>query len=681
MRTKIMRKGIFITATDTEVGKTFVGGAIALVLKKYGIDIGVMKPIQTGGNDEKFLMECAGAKDTRNLVNPFCGKRPVAPILEFKGKNKVSLETIEEAYKKLCDRHEFMIVEGAGGVLAPIGKNLFIKDIIKKLGLDVVLVTRPDLGTINHTLLSLEYLRTNGIEVAGVVINYSKPIKPGISEKANPGLIKKLGGIEILGMIPYLENPDKQSILSMANKSIDHKAIIFKKTVEKNYEKIDKKFIWHPFTQMKDWIKEKQIIIERGEGSYLIDTNGNKYIDGVSSLWVNVHGHNHPKINKAIKDQVEKISHSTLLGLGNVPSAKFAERLVKVAPKGLVKVFYSDSGSTAVEIALKMSYQYWKLIGRSEKSKFVSFRNAYHGDTIGSVSVGGMDLFHKIFEKLLFETYKADYPYCYRCKYNKSSNRCDKECLKSVEEILKLNHRNIAGLIIEPLVQGAAGMLVSPRGFLSGVRKLCDKYDILMIVDEVATGFGRTGKMFASEHEKVTPDLMCVAKGITGGYLPLAVTLTKEKIYNAFLGDYEELKTFFHGHTYTGNPVALAAAIASLEVFEKEKTLKNLASKIKYLEKQLRKFKKLKHVGDIRQRGFMVGIELVKNKAAKTDYELKEKIGIRVSQEARKHGVIIRPLGNVIVIMPPLSVTIKELNELLAVIYKAIKKICKSTEK
>jgi len=445
---------------------------------------------------------------------------------------------------------------------------------------------------------------------------------------------------------------------------------------------VDKKHLWHPFTQMREWKKEIPIIIEKGEGNYLIDTYGRKYLDGVSSLWVNVHGHRKREIDNAIKAQIDKISHSTLLGLGNIPSIELAEKLVRIAPKGLTKVFYSDNGSTAVEIALKMAYQYWEQQSevRSQKSevkktKFISFTGAYHGDTFGSMSVGEIDVFVEKYKPLLFATYKADYPYCYRCPIGKAYPSCNIACIKKFEDILRRHHREIAGCIIEPIVQGAAGMIVSPPGFLKEVRRLCTKYNILLIADEVATGFGRTGKLFACEHEDVTPDFFCLAKGITGGYLPLAATLTTEKIYKAFLGKYDELKTFFHGHTYTGNPLGCAAAIANLNIFKKEKTIQKIQPKIKLLSELLAGFKELPYVGDVRQKGLIAGIELVKDKLTKESYPMNERIGHKVCMEARKYGLMIRPLGNVIVIMPPLSITVEELKKMLDIVHQCIQSV------
>lgn len=442
-------------------------------------------------------------------------------------------------------------------------------------------------------------------------------------------------------------------------------------------QRYDKEYIWHPFTQMKEYVKENVIIIDEGRGVILKDVDGKEYIDGVASLWTNVHGHRKEELDIALKKQIDKIAHSTLLGISNVPAIELAKRLVEITPQGLSKVFYSDDGATAVEIAIKIAFQYQKQAkeGDPKKEKFISLKNAYHGDTLGAVSVGGIDLFHSIYKPLLFTTYKAEAPYCYRCPFKKEYPSCNMECLAQLEEIMDKHHHEVTALIIEPLVQGAAGIIVQPPGYLKKVRELCTKYNILMIADEVAVGFGKTGKMFACEHESVCPDIMVLGKGITGGYMPLAATLTTEKIYNAFLGEYHEFKTFYHGHTYTGNPLACAVGIANLEVFEKEKVLEKLKPKITYLSGLLKEFQTLDHVGDIRQCGFMVGIELVKDKETKQPYKVEQRIGYKVILEARKHGVIIRPLGDVIVLMPPLSITEAQLTKLCEAVYYSIKKV------
>ncbi len=439
---------------------------------------------------------------------------------------------------------------------------------------------------------------------------------------------------------------------------------------------LDKKFLWHPFTQQKDWTGEPQLVIERAEGNYLIDTEGRRYLDGVSSLWVTVHGHKKKEINTAIRAQLNKVAHSTLLGLSNVPAARLAARLVEITPPGLARVFYSDSGSTAVEIAMKVAFQYLEEAEPDKKKKkFISFTGAYHGDTIGAMSVGEIGAFVKKFRPLLFKSLRAPYPYCYRCPLDKSPRDCSMACLGVFEKILEKRADEIAACIIEPLVQGAAGMITAPRGFLRGVRRLTKKHGVLLICDEVATGFGRTGKVFASEHENVRPDILCLAKGITGGYLPLAATLFTEKIYRAFLGGAGENRAFLHGHTYTGNPLACAAALASLDIFEKEKVMEGVQKKARTLRQRLRRFKDMDHVGDIRQRGLMAGIELVKDRNTKKRFPVALRAGHRVCMEARKHGLIIRPLGDTIVLMPPLSISEGEIEMMTEVIATCIERV------
>jgi adenosylmethionine-8-amino-7-oxononanoate aminotransferase len=434
----------------------------------------------------------------------------------------------------------------------------------------------------------------------------------------------------------------------------------------------DKQYVWHPFTQMKDWMQLEPLIIERGEGCFLVDSDGNRYIDGVSSLWVLVHGHGKRELIDALHQQAEKLCHSTLLGLANAPSIELAKKLIEIAPQGLSKVFYSDNGSTSVEIALKMAYQYWQQKDEKQRKSFLSFTNGYHGDTIGAVSVGGIDLFHKAYRPLLFKTRKSPSPYCYRCPIKMRPESCHLACVEVFEHMVKKYKEELCAVVIEPSVQGAAGMIIQPEGFLPAIRKITKENGLLFITDEVATGFGRTGSMFACTGEGVQPDLLCVAKGITGGYLPLAATLATDEVFDGFLAEFDEFKTFFHGHTYTGNPLACAVALANLEVFEKERLIEKVRKDSEDLRRSLARFYDLSHVGEVRQKGFMTGIELVENRRTKKPYAAGEKIGQRVIMEARKQGVIIRPLGDVIVLMPPLAIEESTLGQLLAVTYNSI---------
>ena len=434
----------------------------------------------------------------------------------------------------------------------------------------------------------------------------------------------------------------------------------------------DKAYVWHPFTQMADYLAEEPLIVERGEGSYLIDTEGRRYLDGVSSLWVTVHGHRKAELDAAIVDQLGRIAHTTMLGITNVPAVELARRLVAIAPPGLAKVFYAADGASAVEIALKMAFQYWHHRGQPARTRFVGLDNAYHGDTLGAVSVGGIDLFHSRFRPLLFPALRAPSPYCYRCPLDTTHPRCGMACAEELGSVLAAHPGAVAAVIVEPLVQAAAGMLTQPPGYLRRVRELCDEHDVLLIVDEVATGFGRTGRLFACEHEGVTPDLLVVGKGITGGYLPLSAVLSTQAIYDAYLGEFAEMKHLFHGHTYTGNPLCCAAALANLDLFHQEQTLARLQPKIARLGRGLERFQALSHVGDVRQRGFMVGIELVADRPSRAPYPVEARIGGRVIAAARRRGAVLRPLGDVIVLMPPLAIADAELDDLLAITHASI---------
>ncbi len=440
--------------------------------------------------------------------------------------------------------------------------------------------------------------------------------------------------------------------------------------------KWDRQYVWHPFTQMQEWEQEDPLIIEKGNGVYLYDIHGNKYLDGSSSIWVNLHGHRHRTLDTAIQEQLGNIAHSTLLGAASPPSIVLAKELVKIAPKGLTRVFYSDDGSTAVEVALKMAIQYWQQQNPPQKKKkmFVRLDAAYHGDTMGSMSVGGLPLFHQRFRPLLFSTIALDAPYCYRCPLHLRFPSCQTACLDPLEDVLTKRHEQIAGVIIEPMVQAVAGIITQPSGYLARVRALCTKYNVLLIADEVATGFGRTGTMFACDHERVTPDLLCVAKGLTGGYLPLAATLTTENMYEAFLG--EPKQTFFHGHSYTGNALGCAAALANLEIFKKEKTLVQVRKKSRILQTLLKPLAELPIVGDVRQCGLMAGIELVKNKETREPFPLSERIGYKVTAECRRHGLLIRPIGNIVVLVPPLSATERELRQIVNIVTKSCRTLC-----
>ncbi len=436
----------------------------------------------------------------------------------------------------------------------------------------------------------------------------------------------------------------------------------------------DNEYVWHPFSPMQAYREEDAPIIVSGDGFFLIDSDGNRYLDGISSLWCNVHGHRIPEIDQAVRQQLDRIAHSTLLGLSNPVAIELASELVQRTPPDLNKVFYSDNGATAVEVALKMAYQYHiqKHSSPGKRDIFVCLSGAYHGDTIGSVSVGGIDLFHATYSNLLFDTVCVPSPVTYRTPDGYDADSYLARCYDELARVIVENQDRIAALVIEPLVQGAAGILVHPSGYLKRVRQLTADHKILLIADEVAVGFGRTGSLFACEQEDVCPDLLCLAKGISGGYLPLAATLATDEIYDAFLDDPTKGKTFYHGHTYTGNPLGCAAALASLNLLEQNRVLDNVRMNAQRLADSLARIEDWPHVGEIRQKGIMVGIELVLDREKKTPYALQERMGHQVTLAARNHGVIIRPLGDVIVLMPAPAMPGELLDQLCDTVIDAI---------
>jgi adenosylmethionine---8-amino-7-oxononanoate aminotransferase len=499
--------------------------------------------------------------------------------------------------------------------------------------------------------------------------------------------------------------------------------------------KFDHQFVWHPFTQMRDWLKREPVVIAAGKGAVLRDVQGREYLDANSSIWTNLHGHNDPKINTAIQRQLKKIAHSSALGLANEPASLLAEKLVRATnPQSAIrnpqleKVFFSDNGSTALEVALKLACEFTRRTrgaGASPASrtktrpKFLSLEGAYHGDTIGAVSLGHIDLFHKSYSGLLFQTDKVMSPYCYRCPFNRAKpertdareyRQCNWECIGLVEKKFasqKQKGNPYAAFVFEPLIQGAAGMIPQPPGWLQRATEIARSHGALLIADEVMTGFGRCGvesreprvegqttnksrlstldprpsTLFASHHEGVQPDFLCLAKGLTGGYLPMAATLTTQKVFNAFLGEYEEFKTFFHGHSYTANQLGAAVALASLEILQGKQSIRMRQNLENNLRAELQTLWPLPNVGDIRQVGLIAGIELVRNWRTREPFDLRKRAGIRVCEAMARHGVLTRPVGNVIVLMPPYCTTQRQVKTIVEVLRTAITGTFRSKQK
>jgi adenosylmethionine-8-amino-7-oxononanoate aminotransferase len=436
--------------------------------------------------------------------------------------------------------------------------------------------------------------------------------------------------------------------------------------------RLDRAHVWHPCTQEKDHELLPPIPIARGEGSWLIDVDGKRYLDGVSSWWVNLFGHNHPRLNRALHEQAAKISHHIFAGFTHQPAVELAERLCALAPGNLTRVFFADNGSSAIEAALKMSFQYWQQSGRPQKRRFLSLTEAYHGETLGALAIGGCKLYRDIYQPLLLDTLQVQGPDCFRCPYGLQRDSCGAECFAALEQIAQAHHEELAAIIVEPLIQAAAGMRIYPPLYLQKLRALCDRLAIHYIADEIAVGFGRTGKMFANEHAGVGPDLLCLSKGISGGYLPLSVVLSTEEIYQAFYDDYPTMKAFLHSHSYTGNVLACALAVEVQKIFVEEDILAQLPAKMARFDTAAPRFSELEHVGEFRRCGMVAAIELVQDKATKTRYPWQERRGYQVYQQALQRGALLRPLGNVIYFMPPLTIKAEELDLLLEIAYDAL---------
>jgi len=688
----LRHKGLFITGTGTGIGKSVAASAIAHLLVKDGYDVGVMKPVQTGAKkknsvpfsqDLDIMRKMARADDPDMIAMPYSFRHALSPYhASLRAKLPIELSVIASMFEKLKSRHELVIAEGAGGLMAPLTRTELWPDLVRLLDIPIVIVTVPELGMIHDTLATAIAAENYGLECAGLYVVETKRKKyPDLDAE----FIEKQTGLKILGRLPYTSALIKGEIDASAFRShvethIDPSELIAfierrdSSRVQKQLEKADRKNIWHPFTQMREWEQESMLIVDSGSGRKLKDIQGNSYYDGHSSYWVNVHGHSHPRMVRAVARQAARLEHSTFLGLSNRPAIELAEKLVEITPEKLEKVFYSDNGSTAVEVALKMAFQYQmqREDKKPKKKKFVALGSGYHGDTLGAVGVGGIDVYRNIFKELLPEALFVHSPYCYRCPAGKEYPDCMLACALDVESLLAKRHEEIAAFVIEPMVQCPGGIITAPHGYLKKLRELCDRFDILMIADEVAVGFGRTGRMFACEHEEVRPDLMALSKSLAGGMLPLAATLATKRIYEAFLGGYDERKTFFHGHTFTGHPLGCAAALENIRMMREFKTVESVEEKSQFLRDELVRFENLPCVGEVRQMGMIVGIELVIERETKKPFDPSLRTGHRVAMEARKNGLIVRPLGDVVVLFPILSSENRELKEMTEILYDAV---------
>ncbi len=687
--TEPRRPGVVIVGTDTGVGKTCVATGLIRALRRWHVAAFPWKPYASGvdptrvtpGEDADLLLRAADLGPERLAdVSPVRYEEPLAPAVAAARLGDSSrAPTPAEVLSRCPSEGDVLVVEGCGGLLVPLAAGYDMRELCWDLNLPVIVVARPGLGTLNHTALTVEAARNAGLNVLGIIVSGFDPQSSDLAVRTSYRELPKLTGAPLLGTMGRVADPtDVDALADAFGRTVDLIRLLVALRRASSPDRADelaeddRRHVWHPFTQQKQWIADPDpVVIERAKGPWLYDTKGRRYLDGISSLWTNVHGHRVPEIDRAVREQLGKVAHSTLLGLASAPSIELAKLLVEITPKHLTRVFYSDSGSTAVEVGLKMAFQAAKQNGEAQRRIFVRFDGAYHGDTIGAVSLGGIDLFHQVFGPLLFQSVKMPVPYAYRRPEGMSESDVAAASIVAFETFLRERGNEVAAVVVEPVMQGAAGMIPQPKGWLPRIAAATKAADAMLICDEVATGFGRTGTMFAIQHERIEPDILCVAKGITGGYLPLAATITTERVHDAFLGEPHEGRTFFHGHTYTGNPLACAAAIASIRRMLRDDGLgRNAATHL--AARLCNTIAPHPNVGDVRVRGLMAGIEIVKDRATKEAFDPKLRVGWRICGAAQDRGVRIRPLGDVVVLMPPLAIDGRLVDHLIDVTALAI---------
>lgn len=688
-------RAIFIAGIDTSIGKTIIAARLARAFRRAGLKVGVFKPVETGaiekddgsliGRDGELLRRAAGLdRELTGRISPYLFRAPISPHRAALEEGRaIDLALIRESFESIRADSQITIVEGAGGVMTPLDQERFIGSLPKALDIPTLLVCHPFLGSISQTLMSIDALGSLGADLIGFMVNQFKddderpPLEIDLIRRmAAPG-----GEIGYFGFNRWEERLARgdfvESDLDLIEDRIDIEPILAaldKRERERaDYERRDKKYLWHPFTQMADWESSSIVTIDSGDGVTLRDTAGREYLDLFSSYWCSLHGHGQRAIGTALMAQYGKIAHSTFLGLSNRPAIDLAEKLVELTPANLTRVFYSDNGSSAVEVALKMALQYQRQIGARSKEKFVALELAYHGDTVGAMSVSGVDVYKRIFAALMTEPIAIPSPYCYRCPFGKEPRECAFECAQAAETIIEANKDQIAALIIEPLVQAPGGMIVAPDGYLSRIAAIAKERSILLIADEVAVGFGRTGHLFASQAESVEPDIMALSKSLTSGTLPFAATMASEEIFEVFKGRYEDLKTFFHGHTYTGNQLGATVALANLKLIEKLDVAKMAREKGAFFGRKLERLRALNSVGDIRRRGLIGGIELVRSKREKAPFDFRDNIGAKITEAARARSLLIRPIGSVIPFFPAPVATEAELEKMADILHESIK--------
>jgi len=661
---------LVVIGTDTGAGKTIVSGALAVSLHERGLMTDALKPVATGvaagahGDDAAVLAAAVGREPENCLLETYAAPRSPLAAARAEGRNLDVPRLLGAIHSRAeATGAAVLLIETVGGVMVPLDAATTVRDLVRRLDAPVIIAARSGLGTINHCALTIDACRHAGLRILGVVLSdVDGSVGPEFAAE-NAAQIESQCRVAILGVIPHLGDVEDKDKVRLAASAINAEAVVTALAADQAATRVaavDRAHVWHPFTQTTEWRSEEPVVIASGEGCRLVDECGNRYLDGISSLWANVHGHAHPRLDEAVHQQVGRIAHSTFLGLTHAPGALLAEELCAVAPPGLTRVFYSEAGAAAVEVALRIALQAQRYRGEEQRTRFLTLEEAYHGDTAGAVSVGRSEPFHRHLEPLLFDAERIPSPFV----------AGEAEALAALAACLETEGSSVAALIIEPRVQAAAGIWPHSDEWLRSAVQMVREAGALVICDEVATGFGRTGDLFASAAAGVRPDLLCLGKGLTGGYLPLSATLATEELYDLFTAPYADHRTLYYGHTYSGNPVACAVARASLRLFDEEATVERGIALAARLRERMPDVTAQPMVRGVRQCGVMVGIHLSQQYGMAFDPSLR--MGRRVVLAARERGVIVRSLGDVVVLNPPLVMAPAEADVLVSSVANAI---------
>ena len=672
-----------VVGTDTDAGKTVVAAAVTAALRGRGRRVAAVKPVATGvepgeaGADATLLARASGADPADCLLMGL--RLPRSPLAAARAEGRqVDVEGLlaELRSRAGAPDTDLLVVEGVGGLLVPLDERHTVRDLMRRLDAPVLIAGRAGLGTIGHCALTIEACRSAGLEIAGVVLgNVDGTADPGLAAE-NATQIEAQCAVAVLGILPHLVNPDDVAVLAAAASAhldLDALERALQRREPAEVVRLDRARVWHPFTQTSEWLEEEPIVVRRGDGCWLVDTSGRRYLDGVASLWANVHGHAHPRLDAALREQAGRLAHSTFLGLTHEPGVRLAEELCAVAPPGLSRVFYSEAGAAAVEVALRVALLAQRHGDQPRRTRFISLAEAYHGDTAGAVSVGRSEPFHRGLDPLLVDVLRVMPPHLHE-RRGLDPKAAAARSLAELDALLADHGEEIAALLVEPRIQGAAGMWTHDDDWLRRAAAAARAAGALVVVDEVATGFGRTGDLFASAGAGIEPDVLTLGKGLTGGYLPLSATLVREELFERFTGPYAEHRTLYYGHTYSGNPVACAVARRSLALFEEEATVDRARALARRLDQLLAPAAHLPHVAQLRRRGVMVGIELCAGGLGEP-FEPALRVGRRVVLAARRRGVVVRPLGDVVVLNPPLVLDDREASLLVDAVAEAITEV------